>query len=288
VLNLAEMFKRSVQTILVDGADTEETWRSWRAADIFLTLADNIQETFGLTPIEAMAAGLPVIASDWSGYRDSIVNGKTGFLIPTIMPPANAGGWLDRMCMDRWLEDGFFAAAASQSTAVDISACADALATLADNPELRQRMGDAGRKRALENYDWPVIINQYRALWRELKDRRTADAELVPRKAGHPFRADPFQVFEAFATQTLMDEDRLYCAIEDPTSQFRRIASVRLSYFTPRLLIPPNQCEKICEFARTPRTILEFVKHMSGDAEFVRTTLVWLIKIGLLVQVPRV
>ena len=44
----------------------------WAGADIFCSLADNIQESFGLTPIEAMASGLPVVASDWDGYRDTI------------------------------------------------------------------------------------------------------------------------------------------------------------------------------------------------------------------------
>ena len=38
--------------------------------DIFVSLSDNIQETFGLTPLEGMASGLPVVATDWNGYRD--------------------------------------------------------------------------------------------------------------------------------------------------------------------------------------------------------------------------
>ncbi len=41
----------------------------WQAADIFTSLSDNIQETFGLTPIEAMAAGLPSVVTDWDGYQ---------------------------------------------------------------------------------------------------------------------------------------------------------------------------------------------------------------------------
>ena len=42
-----------------------------------------MQESFGLTPIEAMAAGLPRVISDWDGYRDSVNDGEDGFLIRT-------------------------------------------------------------------------------------------------------------------------------------------------------------------------------------------------------------
>ena len=38
----------------------------------FLSLVDCLQETFGLTPVEAMASGLPVVVSDWNGYRDTV------------------------------------------------------------------------------------------------------------------------------------------------------------------------------------------------------------------------
>ena len=47
---------------------------SLNAANIFISLSDNIQETFGLTVIEAMAAELPCIVSDWNGYKDLIKN----------------------------------------------------------------------------------------------------------------------------------------------------------------------------------------------------------------------
>ena len=51
------------------------------AADLALSLVDNTQETFGLAVAEAMAAGLPVVASDWNGYRDLIRHGVDGYLV---------------------------------------------------------------------------------------------------------------------------------------------------------------------------------------------------------------
>ncbi len=56
----------------------------YRAADIFVSISDNPQETFGLTILEAGAMGLPIIASEYDGYRDLILDGETGILIETV------------------------------------------------------------------------------------------------------------------------------------------------------------------------------------------------------------
>ena len=73
----------SVNLIVVDGRAPKARTDFWHAADLFTSLSDNIQESFGLTPIEAMAAGLPSVVSDWDGYRDTTIHGETGFCVPT-------------------------------------------------------------------------------------------------------------------------------------------------------------------------------------------------------------
>ncbi len=44
------------------------------AADLFLSPADSVQESFGLVILEAMACGVPQVVSDWNGYRDLVVH----------------------------------------------------------------------------------------------------------------------------------------------------------------------------------------------------------------------
>ena len=75
----------NVEMRLLDGHDLNLGALARTASDAFLSLVDCLQETFGLTPIEAMASGLPVVVSDWNGYRDSVIEGRTGFRIPTIL-----------------------------------------------------------------------------------------------------------------------------------------------------------------------------------------------------------
>lgn len=51
-------------------------------ADVFFFPTFYPWETFGIVQLEAMASGLPVVASDWQGPKDIVMNGKTGFLCP--------------------------------------------------------------------------------------------------------------------------------------------------------------------------------------------------------------
>src|SRR5690606_19678597 len=56
----------------------------YSAADLFITTP--WYEPFGITPLEAMACGTPVIGSDVGGIKYSVVDGKTGFLVPPKDP----------------------------------------------------------------------------------------------------------------------------------------------------------------------------------------------------------
>ena len=61
----------------------------YAAADIFITTP--WYEPFGITPLEAMACGTPVIGSNVGGIKFTVEDGKTGFLVPPHDPAALAG-----------------------------------------------------------------------------------------------------------------------------------------------------------------------------------------------------
>lgn len=146
----------------------------YQQADVFVSVSDNLQETFGITILEAMAAGLPVVASDWNGYKDLVVNGDTGYLIPTFMPKYPRR-FDDLRGSGNMGEPDLLAA----TTVVDTGALKDALEKLLTDRDHRGRLGRAGQKRARDLYDWKQVIRQYECLWAVLAEEANRSARTV-------------------------------------------------------------------------------------------------------------
>jgi glycosyltransferase involved in cell wall biosynthesis len=95
-----------------------------RAADLFL-LTTEPPESFGIVLIEAMAVGLPAVATDYPGVR-AVVDDDTGVLVPRGDPRAVAA----------------------------------VLAELAGEPERRRQMGARGREKAIARWSWPRLVER--------------------------------------------------------------------------------------------------------------------------------
>lgn len=284
----ARRYCPSVNTILLDGNDPAHALAPWFAADLFLSLSDNIQETFGLTPIEAMAAGLPVVVSDWDGYRDTVSDGEVGFRIPTLIPMPGASG--QELAFRHMLEvDNFdrYIGAASQATAVDSVAAGEALARLADDPALRRRMGEAGRRRARALFDWPVVIAAYERLWEELAHLRATAEEVAPHQRGQspvPLRQDPFTLFEGFASDRMGLETRLTCGHADPSAALDIILEGSMNSFCAATQLPRDGMLALLRRSQgTERGLDELLALFPKAAEGqVARSVGWLVKCGLL------
>jgi D-inositol-3-phosphate glycosyltransferase len=209
----ARIHAPDVPVHFLDGNDRTLLGELWAGADVFISLVDNIQETFGITPLEAMAAGLPVVVSDWDGYRFTVRDGVEGFLIPTLGGPDTGLGvtMINRHLFQATTYQSYVGELA-QYTAVHVGRAGDAIAELARSPELRKRMGAGGRERIRSAFDWPVVARQIHDLADELGEIRRASPDPVVRRKADPVRGDPFLAFAGFPTQVMTTETRLAAA----------------------------------------------------------------------------
>jgi len=173
------------------------------AADVALSLVDNTQETFGLAVAEAMACGLPVVASDWNGYRDLVRDGCDGFLVPSRWAASgplvsSALGWQQFTGLQSFPA---IAGAVSQLVQLDGAAAESALLTLLNDGDLALAMGRAARRRAGQHFDTAPVMASYGALFAELAERRAAaPPQALVAKPG-PLSLDPVRAFASYASQ---------------------------------------------------------------------------------------
>lgn len=165
------------------------------AADVFVSPVDNHQETFGIAVVEAMAAGLPVVCSDWDGYRDLVENGVTGFRVPTYAAPPVP----QALQLRGLLEPDLAQLAYSQSVSVDPRGLRSALGALLLDPAMRGRMGQAARARALERFSWKAVLRAADQVWRVLAERARS-VPWPPSRRDNPEILDPTDVFANYPT----------------------------------------------------------------------------------------
>ena len=99
-----------------------------------LVHASTSPEPFGQVVIEGMAAGIPVVATDGGGVKETVVHGETGLLVPM----GNA------------------------------EALADALRMLIDRPELRAKLSTKGRQRVLRHFTASITARKVERVYREV------------------------------------------------------------------------------------------------------------------------
>jgi glycosyltransferase involved in cell wall biosynthesis len=283
----AKAYAPSVQVEIFDGNDREGLGELWAAADIFISLVDNIQETFGITPVEAMAAGLPVVASDWDGYRYTVRDGEEGFLIPTLGGPADGIG--ARMAgPHQLLLESYqtYVGAIAQHTAVHVGRAAKALSELIASKDLRRRMGAAGRARVAAMFDWPVVAAGYGALVDELAAIRAAGRAGAAAAGGlDPVRGDPFRDFAHFATEVLADDTPLRLASGASEAALRATQGLELDRTYNGYRANIDEC--LQAFGLVERgeaaTVGEVLARMPpGRRQAMQLGLAWMCKRGLL------
>lgn len=129
------------QAVTFTGQRRREQLRYYySAANVFVTTP--WYEPFGITPVEAMACGTPVIGTAVGGIKTTVVDGETGYLVPPNDPDT----------------------------------LAERLAWLYRHPHLAQRLGWAGMRRAYQHYTWSNVAGQLVDVYENVLEPATAFA----------------------------------------------------------------------------------------------------------------
>lgn len=284
----AAMACPSVKVVNLHGGADENFKYAWASADIFCSLSDNFQETFGIVPIEAMAAGLPLVVTDWDGYKDTVRDGVDGFRIPTIMPQEGVGKVLtQRYALEIDNYDQYCGYTSSLVT-VDIAAATEAFVKLIKQPELRKQMGQAGRERALSTYDWSNIIPQYEQLWSEQARIRNAhQPEEATLKHPWPARMSPLSAFSSYPTQSMELDTLLRVSGTNPVGKFHELKKLEMVNYINTILATDEMFEVMltqCQSGdKTVHQLLELFPQ--GVVQRIYISIAVLCKLGLLVVV---
>lgn len=128
--SIAEEYGVADRVTLLGGVSREAMPRLMSSADLVLSLPR--YEPFGIVPVEAMACGTPVVATAVGGQLDTVVDGRTGVLVPA--------------------EDSAGAAEADRAVGATVR-------RLLDDPALLARYAAQGRQRVLDRYTWDRVAD---------------------------------------------------------------------------------------------------------------------------------
>ena len=115
-------------------------------------ICPSIYEPLGIVNLEAMACGLPVVASATGGIPEVVVDGETGYLVP-----------IDQ------LHDGTSTPTDPDKFVHDMAAAID---KVFEDPDRAKRMGHAGYERARDHFSWESIADRTVAVYQSVLDER--------------------------------------------------------------------------------------------------------------------
>ncbi|GHC67818.1 glycosyltransferase [Streptomyces cinnamoneus] len=135
LLTLARRLRVADRLVLLGCVPHADMPALLRSADV--VLCTPVYEPFGIVPLEAMACGVPVVATDVGGHRDTVADGETGVLVPPGLP----------------------------------GPLAEAVRALLDSPGRLESYGRAGRMRVVTHFTWDRVADGVERVYDQVTDR---------------------------------------------------------------------------------------------------------------------
>ncbi|MFD1673665.1 glycosyltransferase family 4 protein [Alicyclobacillus fodiniaquatilis] len=131
----------------------------YSASDVVLCLSDSVQESFGLTPLEAMASGCVVVTSEWDGYKETVIPEQTGLFVPTYtIQSEKYGPWANLV---PWQIHHLQMA---QQVAIDLEQLSLAVERGLYDEELRRKCLGHGPKHVMQHYTQEAWVHRFRTI----------------------------------------------------------------------------------------------------------------------------
>ena len=267
--------------LLLDGAKADERRQTLSGADVFLFMIDNIQETFGLAPLEGMAAGLPVLGSDWDGLKDTITPDVGLRVTSRMLGPVHLAN--ESLRLQGGIDDyPQYCAAVSAMTELDMADMKAKIVALASNPDLRAQMGQAALRRVQSLYDWKAVIPQMQALWSEQIARKRAAAAKAFRIRGYslPISPSPSLLFAGYPTETAnLTTQAFHAPDRSGLPDLAEVLALRNYQGLNRIFAEPAQIAAIQAAVQSGQATVEAISKATQMRDiFVERVLMWLLK----------
>jgi glycosyltransferase involved in cell wall biosynthesis len=272
---------------LLDGANAAERHTTLSGADVFMFLIDKIQETFGLAPLEGMAAGLPLLVSDWDGMKDTVTP-DVGIRVPTRMaaaPLLAPEALRYQGQIDNYVQ---YCGNTSALTEIDMPALIAAILALARAPDLRRKMGQAGQTRVRAHYDWAAIVPQMQELWQEQDQMRLGLGDQHKRYASTvlPIAPSPSALFAGYPTEIAQFGDQGFVAIPNQPD-LHLVLATRNYLATGRIFASEPSIQAVfaaiqAQSGITLPVLLAQLKGQDISAFDIERILIWLLKYGFI------
>lgn len=156
-----------------DNFEYKEMNKVYNAMDVFMLSTSG--EGFGVPIIEAASCGIPQVITDYTTTHELLIeDGVCGIAVPMVGMEKTyadmvAEGKTFKEIDDIYTENSTITGSwAVERGLIDTKKCAEALTILYNAPEICEQMGIIGREKVLKFYDWKLVIESWRQMFRSM------------------------------------------------------------------------------------------------------------------------